>query len=51
MKHTRVAMVGQPTQASGRPTGGHDGDARDSALSATEQYRLELVRRGIAPIE
>ena len=51
MKHTQNAMVGQPPQMPVRAAGGREGESRDTALSASERYRLELQRRGIEPIE
>jgi hypothetical protein len=44
-------MVGQSTQAANRNGNGQDIDTRDGEISASEQWRRELLRRGIEPIE
>jgi hypothetical protein len=51
MQHTRFAMTSQATRVPARSAGGSDADNRENALSAAEQCRLELLRRGIEPIE
>ena len=51
MQHTRFAMTSQATRVPARSASEGDANSRESALSAAEQCRLELLRRGIEPIE
>jgi hypothetical protein len=51
MMHKRFAMTSQATRVPVRNAGGGEAEKRDTALSASEQVRLELLSRGIEPIE
>jgi hypothetical protein len=51
MQHTRFAMTNQATRVPARSASAGDAENRENALSAAEQVRLELLRRGIEPIE